>query len=165
MSQKSKKKNITGKLFYMSETKWKSLFQEKMFRRKFSRMFCVMSETKWKQNFLRFFLSCHVLFQHFFLCLKENEKIISWDNFSRLKKNEKLDFEDFFFQRDFFFISKTMWKKNAGETFLKFCKNWKYISRRDILRIVFVMSEKNWKNIFSVENFGDFLVFSCLKQS
>lgn len=165
MSQKSKKKNITGKLFYMSETKWKSLFQEKMFRRKFSRMFCVMSETKWKQNFLRFFLSCHVLFQHFFLCLKENEKIISWDNFSRLKKNEKLDFEDFFFQRDFFLISKTMWKKNAGETFLKFCKNWKYISRRDILRIVFVMSEKNWKNIFSVENFGDFLVFSCLKQS
>lgn len=165
MSQKSKKKNITGKLFYMSETKWKSLFQEKMFRRKFSRMFCVMSETKWKQNFLRFFLSCHVLFQHFFLCLKENEKIISWDNFSRLKKNEKLDFEDFFFQRDFFLISKTMWKKNAGETFLKFCKNWKYISRRDILRIVFVMSEKNWKNIFSVENFWDFLVFSCLKQS
>lgn len=165
MSQKSKKKNITGKLFYMSETKWKSLFQEKMFRRKFSRMFCVMSETKWKQNFLRFFLSCHVLFQHFFLCLKENEKIISWDNFSRLKKTEKLDFEDFFFQRDFFLISKTMWKKNAGETFLKFCKNWKYISRRDILRIVFVMSEKNWKNIFSVENFWDFLVFSCLKQS
>lgn len=165
MSQKSKKKNITGKLFYMSETKWKSLFQEKMFRRKFSRMFCVMSETKWKPYFLRFFLSCHVLFQHFFLCLKENEKIISWDNFSRLKKNEKLDFEDFFFQRDFFLISKTMWKKNAGETFLKFCKNLKYISRRDILRIVFVMSEKNWKNIFSVENFWDFLVFSCLKQS
>lgn len=143
----------------MSETKWKSLFQEKMFRRKFSRMFCVMSETKWKQNFLRFFLSCHVLFQHFFLCLKENEKIISWDNFSRLKKNEKLDFEDFFFQRDFFLISKTMWKKNAGETFLKFCKNWKYISRRDILRIFFCHVWKKLKKHFFRREFWGFSCF------